>query len=894
MGRRRAPIGDARSYPRGPGPGPRLPRVPRDRLKTLEERTRYLPEDVEGRVFERWERGGIFHPEPQGESAENFSIAVPPPNVTGALHMGHALNGTIQDALVRLERMRGRRTKWIFGTDHAGIATQVKVVEALEREGAAMEELGRERFVERVWEWRAEHGSTIRNQFKALGASLDYQDERFTMDEGYARAVVHVFVKLFEKGLVYRDDYMVNWDPGTRSAISDLEVEQRQVQDTLYLFDYPLESGSGSVTVATVRPETMLADTAIAVNPADERYSRLVGETAILPLVGRRLTIIADDHVDPAFGTGALKITPGHDPHDFEIGRAHGLDEVSVIGEDARMTDAAGERFAGMPVEEARSAVVAALREEGLVSGTQPYVHDVPHSHRSGRRVEPLISLQWFCDMRELARPAIDAARDGRLRFHPAKWADVYLDWLERIRPWCVSRQLWWGHQIPAWYCDACEETYVAERQPDRCGACDGELRRDPDVLDTWFSSALWPFATLGWPEDTPDLRAFYPTDVLSTARDIIFLWVARMVMFGVEFTGELPFTDVPIHSVIQSPEGKRMSKSLGTGIDPLEEIREHGADALRFGLLAMSSAQDVKYSADRVRQGRDLANKLWNASRLVLVGVEDVEPSPQRAETVEDRWIVSRLERTTARATELIESFQLSTAALELYDAFWSELCDWYLELAKPRLYGDGDRSAVSATLLHVLERTLKLLHPVMPFVTEEVWSLMPGRAEHDLLAASAWPPSNAALIDEEAERELGRAMEAVTALRRYRDEVGAKASVTIPARLVGEGYEQTSDQVARLARFGFLGDGHPDGDVLATVPIPHGAVQVLPSEAFDPDEAERRLAERRGWLQDEIGRAEAKLANEGFVQKAPAQVVEAERRKLAELKQALERLKR
>jgi valyl-tRNA synthetase len=856
-----------------------------ERLSSLRERTRYSPDEVESRVFARWEGAGIFHPEPEGTPDENYSIAIPPPNVTGSLHMGHALNGTIQDVLVRVARMRGRRTKWIYGTDHAGIATQVKVEEALAAEGKTKEDLGREAFIERVWEWREQYGSRITEQYKRLGASLDYEDERFTMDGEYARAVTHVFVTLFEKGLIYRDNYMVNWDPGTRSAISDLEVEQRTVEDTLYSIDYPLESGSGSVTVATVRPETMLADTAIAVNPDDERYKRLVGETAILPLVGRRLPIIADEHVDPEFGTGALKITPGHDPNDFEIGRKHGLDEVTVIGEDGRMNEAAGEPFAGLSVEEARAVVVAALREESLVSGTRPYEHDVPHSHRSGMRIEPLISLQWFCDMNDLAKPAIDVVRDGRVRFHPDKWAGVYLDWLGRIRPWVLSRQLWWGHQIPAWYRG--EELYVGESPPEGEG-----WERDPDVLDTWFSSALWPFATLGWPDATPELRAFYPTDALVTARDIIFLWVARMVMFGMAFTEQVPFSDVPINSVIQSPEGKRMSKSLGTGIDPLDEIERHGADALRFGLLAMSSSQDVRFSEQRVKQGEELANKLWNASRLVLLGVADgALPDPTAAATVEDRWIVSRLERVTRRADELLEAYQFSPAALELYTAFWSELCDWYLELAKPRLYADGGAdAAVSATLLHALDRMLRLLHPVMPHVTEELWSFVPGA--DGLLAVARWPEPDDSLVDEEAEAAVGRVVEAVTELRRYRDEVDAKPSVTIPARLAAEGYEGMAEQVGRLARFEFLDPSQPDGDVLASVPIPGGAVQVLPSDAFDPEEAERRRAARRGQLAEEVERAEKKLANKGFVDKAPAEVVEAERRKLDEYREALDRL--
>ncbi len=876
--------------------------MPDDRLKVLEERTRYQPGDVEPRVFERWERSGVFHPDPEDGATESFSIPVPPPNVTGVLHMGHALNGSIQDALVRLARMRGKRTKWVFGTDHAGIATQVKVEQALAAEGTTKEEIGREAFVERVWEWRRDHGSQITEQFKRLGASLDYDDERFTMDEAYARAVQRVFVALYEKGLIYRDNYMVNWDPGTRSAISDLEVEQREMQDTLYMIDYPLASGSGSLTVATVRPETMLADTAIAVNPDDERYTRLIGETAILPLVGRRLPIVADEHVKTDFGTGALKITPGHDPNDFEIGRKHGLEEVSVIGEDGRMTEAAGERFAGLSADDAQRAVVAALRAEGLLSGTQPYVHDVPHSHRSGRRIEPLISLQWFCDMERLAGPAIAAVEDGRLRFHPEKpWTGVYLSWLQGIRPWCVSRQLWWGHQLPVWYRG--EETHVGAEPPSGDG-----WTRDPDVLDTWFSSALWPFATLGWPEQTPELRAFYPTDVLSTARDIIFLWVARMVMFGVEFTGELPFADVPIHSVIQAPDGRRMSKSLGTGIDPLElidggprppvyaeggEFPAYGADALRFGLLASSSSQDVRFNEERVKQGRDLANKLWNASRLILLGVQEgVAASPDRAEAPEDRWILSRLERITERTAAALDRFELSVAALELYEFFWSELCDWYLEMAKPRLYDErSDRTAVSATLLFALERTLLLLHPIMPHVTEEIWSFLPtdGDADRGMLIVAEWPLPEPSRIDQGAEELLERAVAAVTELRRYRDEAGVKPSAVLPARFAADGYDGTVAQVARLARLELREDG---GDPAAEIPVPGGAVQLLATDAFDPDAAAARLAERREKLAKEIERLEGKLANERFVERAPADVVQAERDKLAAYRADVERL--
>ena len=676
--------------------------------------------------------------------------------------------------------------------------------------------------------------------------------------------------------------------------------------------------------MATVRPETMLGDTAIAVNPTDERYTRLIGETALLPLVGRHLTIIADDHVTADFGTGALKITPGHDPMDFEIGRRHGLDEISVISEDGTMSVAAGERFAGLSVADARREVVAALREEGLISGARPYSHDVPHSHRSGMRIEPLISLQWFCDMKGLAEPAIAAVKDGTLRFHPERpWTGVYLDWLENIRPWCISRQLWWGHRIPVWY----RRSNDSASMPSHSGKSDdsasmpghsgrdemvvGEDRpegegweRDPDVLDTWFSSALWPFATLGWPDETPELAAFYPTDVLSTARDIIFLWVARMVMMGVEFTGRLPFSDVPIHSVIQAPDGRRMSKSLGTGIDPLDEIGEHGADAVRFGLLAMASTQDVRYSEDRVKQGRDLANKLWNASRLILLGVQEgVEPSPDHPQTPEDRWILSRLERVTARSAELIERFELSAATLELYEVFWSELCDWYLELAKPRLYDkSADRTAVSATLLFALDRMLRLLHPIMPHVTEEVWSFMPGAGAGaggaavggagSLLAVAAYPEADPSRFDEDAEATVDRAIAATTALRRYRDEAQVKPSALLPARMAAAGYEDTAAQVARLARLDLNGSG--GGAVAAEVPIPGGVVQLLPNDAFDPEEAARRIAARADDLTEEIARLEKKLSNERFVEKAPAVVVEGERVKLEEYRRALERLDR
>ncbi len=861
-----------------------------ERLGELQQKTRYDPTEVERRVFAEWIEGGYFHPPAAGTPAESFSVAIPPPNVTGALHIGHALNGSMQDVLVRMNRMRGRNTLWLLGTDHASIAVHAVLEKELRAEGTSRHELGREAFLERAWAWKEEYGSRIVEQLKRLGASCDYERERFTLDEGYVRAVHRVFKRLFDKGYIYRDNYMVNWDPGSRSVISDLEVENREVEDTLYSIDYPIEGSGRVLTVATVRPETMLADTAVAVNPGDERYKHLVGEHCVLPLVGRRLPIVADEHVDPGFGTGALKITPGHDPNDFEIGRKHGLDEISVIGADGRMSEEAGERFAGMTAAEAQEAVVAALREEGLLRAEEPYLHSVPFSHRSGERIEPLISLQWFCRMDELAKPAIEVVERDEVRITPEQWKRVYLDWMNNIRPWCISRQLWWGHRIPVWYCDACEETFVAERAPERCGACDGELRQEEDVLDTWFSSALWPFATLGWPEDTPELRAFYPTDFLTTARDILFLWVARMVMSALEFTGDVPFRDVYVHSVIQARDGRRMSKSLGTGIDPLEEIDKHGADALRFGLLAMSSTQDVRYSDAKVQQGADLANKVWNAGRLILLNCkfeqnqslinapQDQVPAAVVPRTVEDRWILSRLEATIASVTAMLDEYDFAHAAHEAYTFFWSELCDWYLEIVKPRLY-DGEAEA-SATLLWALERVLALLHPIMPFVTEEIWSYHPARRGH--LAVHPFPQADESLIDAEAEAEVRAGIELTRRLRAWRELVEAPVATVLPAR--AEGIEP-QEFVGRLARFEFAADG---GEPVASV----GPVRVLASAEIDGGAVRARLEARRGELRGEVARAEGKLANERFVAKAPAEVVQEEREKLERYRAELEEL--
>jgi len=871
-------------------------------MADLQERTRFDPSEAEPRILERWLAAGLVHPEPAGTAAENYSIAVPPPNVTGVLHMGHALNGSIQDALIRTNRMRGRRAKWILGTDHAGIATQRQVEKRLVAEGeTTREELGREAFVQRVWEWREEHGGQIIEQFKRLGATLDYDDERFTMDERYVQAVLKVFVDLYDDGLIYRDHYMVNWDPVLRSAISDLEVEEQEgIVDTLYSIAYPLASGEGELVVATVRPETMLADTAVAVHPGDERYKHLVGQEVILPLAGRRLPIIADAYVKTDFGTGALKITPGHDPNDFEIGRRHGLPEIGVIGEDGLMTAEAGGAYAGLTVAEAQERVIADLDALGLIRAREEYVHTVPFSQRSGARVEPLISLQWFMRMDELAGPAIEAVREGRIRIHPESQSKRYVDWLSEIRPWCISRQLWWGHQIPVWY-RGDSEVHCGMRAPEGDG-----WSQDPDVLDTWFSSALWPFATLGWPEETPDLQAFYPTDVLSTARDILFLWVARMVMMGLRFTGEIPFTDVNIHSVIQAPDGRRMSKSLGTGVDPLDLIQggprppvfaqsgdfpAYGTDAVRFGLLAMSSSQDVRFSEEKIAQGQALANKLYNATRFVALRVgDDVDPAPRPA-TVEDRWILSRLQAIETDTQARIDGFEFSKAALGLYDFIFGELCDWYLELVKPRLGDDADpddRAALGATLLHVLRETIATAHPIMPFVTEELWDLLGWTQSSGLLATSPLPEPSAALRDPAAEEEMERAIEAIKALRGWRDSVGVKPGTVVPAVLQAGGYDATVSRIAALARFD-LREAVAGEEPVATIAIPGGAVGVLSSDAVDVGAADRNLAAQRETLAGEIERAEGKLANDGFVAKAPPAVVAAERAKLERLREEL-----
>ncbi len=829
----------------------------------------------------RWLDSGALRGDPASER-EPYVIAIPLPNVTGSLHMGHALNNTMQDVLIRWHRMAGREAEWICGTDHAGIATQAVVEKQLAEQGIRRQDLGRDAFLERVWAWKERSGGEIITQQKRLGCTLDYSRERFTLDEGYAEAVLLVFVALYEKGYIYRDRYMVNWDPGLGSAVSDLEVEDREVTDTLVSIAYPLSDGSGEIVVATVRPETMLGDTAVAVSPHDERYRDLVGRTVTLPLVGRELPIIADDHVDPSFGTGALKVTPAHDPNDFEIARRHGLPEVSVIGEDGRMSALAGDGYAGLTFAEARERVLAGLRDAGLVRGEEDYTHNVPFSHRSGERIEPLLSLQWFCDMRELAEPAIAAVRDGTVRFTPERFGRVYLDWMENIRPWCISRQLWWGHRIPVWYRG--EEIHVGLEAPEGEG-----WERDPDVLDTWFSSALWPFATQGWPRSTPELQAFYPGHVLVTGRDIIFLWVARMVMMGIEFLGEVPFADVVINPIIQAPDGRRMSKSLGTGIDPLDLIDEHGADAVRFGLLLMASTQDVRFNEQRILQGRQLATKLWNATRLVVErGGRAGWDAPPELATFGDRWIAGLLRETVEQAERLMGEYEFSALADLIYRTIFDGFCDWYLELVK---VGEGTPDVAG----YVLEQLLALANPVMPFVTEECHAAMPGAGGMLLthpLPLAPWP------VDANARAQGEALIEVVTALRAFRAENDIKPREPLEAFLDRPRPDPLpAAAAAKLARIEWTDAAPPEA---SSIPIATGRLMVArPGARVDAAAECRRLAGRIEEARGELARAERQLANARFVDRAPAHLVQAERDKasrfgaeIAELAAERERL--
>jgi valyl-tRNA synthetase len=800
--------------------------------------TLYKPQGVEERWQATWEEEGLYAAD-AGDPRPTFVDAHPPPNVTGELHMGHALQLALGDAIVRMKRMQDFNVLFQPGYDHAGISTQNAVEKHLLEQGTSRQELGREAFEARVWEWLREYGGKIMFQFRRMGASLDYRRERFTMDEGYVRAVMRFFVHLYRKGWIYRDNRIINWCPHHQTSLSDLELSHVEIDDTLSTIRYPLADGSGFIAIATVRPATILADVAVAVHPDDERYRHLVGKEAIVPFVERRAPLIADERVEPEFGTGALKITPGHDPTDFEIGRDHGLPEPMVIGPDGLMSAEAGE-LAGLTQEEAGERVLAWCRERGLLEKQEPYRHSVALCERCESRIEPLISLQWWCAMEELKQPALAALRERRVRYHPESQHRFAIDSLENAPDWCISRQLWWGHQLPLWEClDG--HVSVEETEPAACAECGStELTRSADVLDTWFSSALWPFATLGWPDDTPDLRAFYPGDLQTTAREIIRLWENRMIFSGLELLGEVPFRDVIIHSTVLAPDGRRMSKSLGTGIDPLDVIAEHGADATRYGLLKMSSSQDVRFNVGMIEEGRKLANKLWNVSRLLLANAEGATPAA-RPQALEERWILARLDATRAEVERLLAEFDFSHAVQALYRLTFDDFCDWYAEAIKPRLY-EGDADAV-ATALAALEQLLKLLHPVMPHVTEEIWSNLPERESR--LIVAPWSEPQAQYTDD------------ADALQRSQDAARIFRRSGIRVELEGD-LERVFEAVVRPDR------APVNGNVETEV----------------------------GRLRKEVERAARKLANDQFVRNASPEVVEAEREKLARYRRELDAL--
>ncbi len=871
----------------------------------------YDPKAVEGPIFESWSEGGYFSARIV-EGVRPFSVVIPPPNVTGSLHMGHALNNTIQDVVIRRSRMTGAPTVWVVGTDHAGIATQNKVEQKLAKEqGKSRYEVGREAFIEACWEWKELYGGTIIEQLKAMGCSCDYDNERFTMDPGYARAVRKVFVDWFDAGLIYRGKRIINWCPRCSTALSDIEVEHEDVDSHLWYFRYPLKEPVGGidhVVVATTRPETMLGDTCVAVNPNDDRYRGLVGATVVLPLVGREIPIVADDYVDPAFGTGAVKVTPAHDPNDFEIGERHDCAKVNVMNADATIS-AEGGAYAGLDRYEARKKVVADIDALGLLVKTDDHVHSVGHCYRCHTVVEPWLSDQWFVDMKPLAEPAIEAVRDGRTVFHPKRWENVYYHWMENIRDWCISRQLWWGHRIPVFYCDDCGAMVASMEDLTACPTCgSANVRQDEDVLDTWFSSQLWPFATLGWPDETPELDYFYPTQVLSTARDILFLWVARMIMSGMYFRdGEIPYHDVIIHPTVFNAEGKRMSKSLGTGVDPLDLMEHYGADGMRFGLmLQVTGNQDIKFAEEKLLSSRNFANKIWNASRFVLMNLEGYEPGEPAPQTVADRWILSRLAELSARVDEGILTYEFGETARALYDFFWNEFCDWYIELSKSRLSG-GDpaqRLAVQRILVFVLDQALRLLHPMMPFVTEAIWRNLPavegtGDAEKPAsLMIASWPDpaALARFSDEGAERSIELVQQVVVAIRgvRARYTVSPKLALDVVVkapqaeRVLLEG---ESGLIRSLAGVGTL-------TVEPAVEKPaHSAVAVagslevyIPLEGLVDFEAEAvRLTKEREKVATELERLEGKLSNEGFLAKAAPEIVEKDRARATELGEAL-----
>jgi len=863
----------------------------------------YHPKGIEEKWYAEWTKRGLFRAEDRSDRPP-FCIVIPPPNVTGVLHMGHALNNTLQDILVRWKRMAGHNTLWMPGMDHAGIATQNVVEREIAKENLSRHDLGREKFIERVWRWKEHSGGRILHQLQRLGASCDWERQRFTLDEGLSRAVTEVFVRLHEEGLIYRGDYIINWCPRCHTALSDLEVEHEDLRGHLYHLRYPFKDGSGFVTVATTRPETMLGDTAVAVHPDDERYRDLVGKTLVLPVLGREIPLIADAYVDRDFGSGAVKVTPAHDPNDFEMGRRHGLPSVIVMNEDGTMSEAAGP-YAGQDRYECRRNILGDFEADGTLLRTEPHDMSVGHCYRCKTVVEPYQSKQWFVRMKPLAEPAIEAVRSGRIRIIPRGWENSYFDWMLNIRDWCISRQIWWGHRIPAWHC-GCGEITVARSTPNACRACGStDLRRDEDVLDTWFSSALWPFSTLGWPDRTPALETFYPTSVLVTGFDILFFWVARMIMMGMKFAGDVPFRDVYIHALVRDAEGQKMSKSKGNVVDPLLMTEKYGTDAFRFTLTAFAAqGRDVKFSEDRVEGYRNFVNKVWNASRYILMNLDGREagPLPARDELhLIDRWILSRLDGAVAEVTKALEEYRFNDAASAVYQFIWREFCDWYIELSKPRLQNGDGGTSTRATLLHVLETALRLLHPFMPFVTEEIWQSLPRpeASPEDSIVTAAFPEPSGTLRDADAERRMGLVMDAVSAVRTIRGEMNIPPSRRLEARIRINASDRPVIEsmrlfVERLARAEI--EVGPDVEKPA-----NAATEVRPPmEVFVPIDGLVDVRAEIARLDKDLAKVEAelagitkKLANEDFLARAPEAVVAKEKSRHAEATERREKIR-
>jgi valyl-tRNA synthetase len=879
----------------------------------------YNPSSIESGLYQWWTERGLFSPDSHAPgSGQPYVIMMPPPNVTAVLHMGHGLNNTVQDVLIRFERMRGRRALWLPGTDHAGIATQNVVERELAGEGLTRFDLGRDAFVERVWAHVRETGAAILEQLKAIGSSADWSRTYFTLDEGLSRAVRETFVRLYEEGLVYRGHYIINWCPRCLTALSNEEVEKEEVEGHLWHLRYPLADGSGHVTVATTRPETMLGDTAVAVHPDDERYRALIGREIRLPLVDRLIPIVADEAVDPAFGSGAVKVTPAHDPADFDIGRRHSLPRIDVMTPEARISLAAPERFQGLDRYEARRQVVAEFQAAGLLDRVEAHQHAVGHCYRCNTVIEPRLSDQWFVRMEPLARPALEAYRDGTLRFVPERRGDDYSSWLEGIRDWCISRQLWWGHRIPVWYCDAsgCGKISVSRHDLSACPGCGGPVRQDEDVLDTWFSSWLVPFSSLGWPDRTPDLATFYPGHTMVSAPEILFFWVARMIMSGLHFMGRVPYTDIYLHGTVRDTQHRKMSKSLGNGIDPLEVVEKYGADALRYSLVSgMSVGTDVILDPNDLEgsfaAGRNFANKLWNAGRFILSNLPGparplAGPHPRvigRDElTLADRWMIARCDATVVEATDAYERFRLNEAAAAVYRFIWSDLADWYIEQAKPRLYGDQPGGDVArAVVTQTFDVALRLLHPVMPFITEALWRRFPGRSASDSISVAAWPRPDARAHDSAAVRDFGVVQELVSAIRAIRAEYGippgqaVRAAVTAESPATVSAVEQERATITRLAKLSQLTLGESRERVGGHAALSDGTAVFVPlGEAIDVGRECGRLGSEVDRLARLVQSQEQKLGNQQFVSRAPSEVVERERQKLTTWKEQREVLTR